>query len=56
MIALARSRIVAPPGWRPPARPARRALLSALVRLRVGIPFRYGLYEPALKLKQLFTG
>ncbi|MGX1758910.1 MFS transporter small subunit [Streptomyces lydicus] len=30
--------------------------MSALVRFRFGIRFRYGLYEPPLKLKQLFTG
>ncbi|MGW2024062.1 MFS transporter small subunit [Streptomyces decoyicus] len=35
---------------------SRRALLFALVWLWVGIPFAYGLYELALKLKQLFTG
>ncbi|WP_435798324.1 MFS transporter small subunit [Streptomyces decoyicus] len=35
---------------------SRRALLFALVWLWVGIPFLYGLYELALKLKQLFTG
>ncbi|WP_413084796.1 MFS transporter small subunit [Streptomyces caniferus] len=34
----------------------RRALLFVVVWLWVGIPFLYGLYELALKLKQLFTG
>ncbi|WP_420865377.1 MFS transporter small subunit [Streptomyces pathocidini] len=43
--ALNRSRTVAPPGW------SRR-----LARLRVGVPFAYGLQELVLKLKQLFTG
>lgn len=35
---------------------ARRAPLLVAVWLWVGAPFAYGLYELALKLKQLFTG
>lgn len=34
----------------------RRTPLLALVWLWVGLPFAYGLYELALKLRQLFTG
>ncbi len=34
---------------------ARRTLLLVSVWLWVGVPFAYGLYELALKLKQLFT-
>ncbi|WP_438272786.1 MFS transporter small subunit [Streptomyces sclerotialus] len=35
---------------------ARRRALLAFVWLWVGLPFAYGLYELALKMKQLFTG
>ncbi|WP_425274966.1 MFS transporter small subunit [Streptomyces monomycini] len=35
---------------------ARRTALLVLAWLWVGLPFGYGLYELALKLRQLFTG
>ncbi|WP_425586072.1 MFS transporter small subunit [Streptomyces racemochromogenes] len=34
----------------------RRRTLSVVAWLWVGLPFGYGMYELALKMRQLFTG